>query len=135
MTVYIFKQIHICICICICIYACIYLCICIHICMYIYTSRYTYMIPVRATQTIMQKHVLTGARSTCTCYRMGDLTFQWSEGTEATFRLPLTGFGSFYMFDVDLSTNSLEKFHKLRKGGWVSGSSLDFHTPKPWIFI
>ena len=40
-------------------------------------------------KTMIQKHAVTGARFTRTCYRIGDLVFKCSEGTEDTFRLQL----------------------------------------------
>ena len=54
--------------------------------LYIYI--YTFVTPAHGPQTMIQKRDATGARFTCTSYRIGDLACQCSEGTEATFSLP-----------------------------------------------
>ena len=101
------------------------------------------MIPARAPQTMIQEHVVTGARFTCTCYRIGDLALQYSEGTEATFRLRLPTskwldsemlyvgrrllsimFGTFELFEVSIRVGSsyiyLLTCSKLNCVQWVS---------------
>ena len=55
--------------------------------MYIYTCKIDE--PAHGPQTMIKEHVVTGARVMCTCYSIGDLAFQFSEGTEGTCRLPL----------------------------------------------